>query len=175
MSDNIELKVHLRAPEPADVDTLYVWENTRSLWTYGNTRAPLSRFMLSEYVNNYVADPYATGQLRMMVELDGNTCGCIDMYEFDPSSGRGGVGIFISPRYRGRGVATQVIKQFALYCRDTLNMHQLWCITAVDNRASLRAFEKSGYKIAGRLRSWIRIGSAYHDAFVLQLMLESMA
>lgn len=62
-------EVRLRALEPEDVDRLYIWENDRDMWPFGGTRAPLSRHQLWEYATNYDANPFAAGQLRLIIEL----------------------------------------------------------------------------------------------------------
>lgn len=61
-------EVRLRALEPEDVDRLYIWENDRDMWPFGGTRAPLSRHQLWEYATNYDANPFAAGQLRLIIE-----------------------------------------------------------------------------------------------------------
>lgn len=173
--DTDSTAITLRAVEPTDVDCLYIWENDPSLWPHGSTRAPLSRFQLSEYATGYDADPYSACQLRLMIETGaGVRCGTIDLYDFDPSAGRGGVGIFVAPCYRRQGIAGKALEKFARYCREMLNMHQLWCMTAIDNVASIALFEHAGFKKAGRLRSWVRDASGYKDVLVMQLMLESV-
>ncbi len=63
--DTDSTAITLRAVEPTDVDCLYIWENDPSLWPHGSTRAPLSRFQLSEYATGYDADPYSARQLRL--------------------------------------------------------------------------------------------------------------
>lgn len=61
-------EVRLRALEPEDVDRLYIWENDRDMWPFGGTSAPLSRHQLWEYATNYDANPFAAGQLRLIIE-----------------------------------------------------------------------------------------------------------
>lgn len=168
-------RVCLRAVEPSDVDRLYIWENDRTLWPHGNTRAPLSRFLLSEYASGYDADPFAAGQLRLMIITGEEACGTVDIYEFDPLAGKAGIGIFVAPAYRGRGIGSEALNAMSAYCRDTLNMHQLWCTVLVDNTPSLALFKKEGFSVAGRLRSWVRAGGKYRDVFIMQLMLDSFS
>ncbi len=174
ISDSI---IQLRALEPSDVDVLYIWENDSRYWPTGNTRAPLSRFQLSEYVNNYDSNPYSAGQLRLMIAdvETGEPMGAVDIYDFDSMSGRAGVGVFVAERYRGKGVASRALRLLGRYCREMLTMHQLWSIVAVTNIASRRLFEQSGYKISGCLKSWIRQpGGVYTDAYIMQRMLDDV-
>ena len=61
-------EVRLRALEPEDVYRMYIWENDPGMWPFGGTRAPLSRHQLWEYATNYDANPFAAGQLRLIIE-----------------------------------------------------------------------------------------------------------
>ena len=55
--------IYLRAPEPEDVDRLFLWENDSEDGLHGHwARAPLSRFQIWEYVNSYDANPYNPGR-----------------------------------------------------------------------------------------------------------------
>ena len=37
--------IRLRALEPEDLDLLYAWENDTSLWEFGSTLVPYSRYV----------------------------------------------------------------------------------------------------------------------------------
>ena len=59
--------IYLRAPEPEDVDRLFLWENDSEDGLHGHwARAPLSRFQIWEYVNSYDANPTTQDGLRLM-------------------------------------------------------------------------------------------------------------
>ena len=61
-------KLSLRAPEMSDLDMLFLWENDSSLWHVENAVAPYSRKQLWEYIDTYVADIFATRQLRFIIQ-----------------------------------------------------------------------------------------------------------
>lgn len=163
----------LRALEPQDVDTLYEWENDPTVWSVGITLAPYSRRQLWDYVNSYDADIYAAKQLRLMVveRESGMTVGTIDLFDFDPANSRCGVGILIAPEFQRRGYGEATLQAIADYCRSRLSLHQLYCTVGAGNAASRALFEKCGFSISGRLRSWIRRGGRYEDAYLYQKML----
>lgn len=165
--------ISLRALEPDDVDILYAWENDTDVWDDGATLAPFSRALLVDYVANYEPDIFKARQLRfMIVEMATQlTIGTVDLYDFDPRNQRCGVGILIAPPFRRKGYATAALQILTRYCGHHLGFHQLYCITGTDNKASRLTFQSAGYKVSGRLRSWIRCGRSYRDAFVLQLLL----
>lgn len=163
--------IRLRALEPGDIDIVYRWENDRALWPSGDNAAPLSRYQLHRYIENYSADIYTDRQLRMMITLpDGTAIGTVDLFDFDPVNSRAATGIFISEQFRHQGYATAAIESIKDYCRNRLSMHSLWCVVAVDNVASLTLFKKCGFTTSGRLRSWLRCHNRYGDALLLQIL-----
>lgn len=163
----------LRAPEPTDVEMMYLWENDIEAWTDGVVRAPTSLKILCDYVDNYNPDPCATGQLRLIVQIieTGQPIGCIDLYEFDSLNRRSGVGIIIDPQHRGCGYASRALELIKWFCCTHLGLHQLWAIVSRDNETSLRLFSGRGFSTCGSLRSWIRIGNTYTDALMFQSLL----
>ena len=163
----------LRAPEPADIDAMYLWENDPQIWAEGAVRTPMSRQMLHDFVMCYNPDPNSAGQLRLIIEEveTHEAVGCVDLYEYDAANRRAGVGIVIMPNWQRKCLATRALKLLANYCHESLGLHQLWAIAGRTNEASVRLFETCGYRSCGSLRSWIRRGETYSDALMFQHLL----
>ena len=163
-------KVFLRALESADAGLLYLWENDTRLWNVGCATAPFSLRQLEDYIANYDADIFSARQLRMVVceNSTGSAVGTADLYDFDPVNMRAGVGILISEDYRGRGYGECAIRLLERFGFMRLNLHQLWAVVPESNIASRTMFERAGYRITGRMRSWVRCGSSYEDAYLYQ-------
>lgn len=168
-------EIKLRALEPADIDMVYRWENDPRLWPMGDNAAPMSRYQLHQYIENYSADIFTDRQLRLVITLAGNgtAVGAVDLFEFDPINSRAGVGIFVDEPYRRQGIAAAALSHLAGYCRSRLSLHSLWCIVAADNTPSLGLFAKAGFNITGRLKSWLRAGGKFGDAYMLQFFHEN--
>lgn len=194
-------EVRLRALEPEDVDRLYIWENDRDMWPFGGTRAPLSRHQLWEYATNYDANPFAAGQLRLIIEhatapdnvIPQNSqssqssqssynsqnsqpspipCGVIDLYDIDPVNSRAMVGIMVAPQWRSRGIATRALELVGEYCRDTLGLATIASEVASDNLPSIRLFGgKAAYRQVGERPSWYRRGDRFVSALLFQKQL----
>lgn len=194
-------EVRLRALEPEDVDRLYIWENDRDMWPFGGTRAPLSRHQLWEYATNYDANPFAAGQLRLIIEhatapdnaLPQNSqssqssqsshnsqnshsspipCGIIDLYDIDPVNSRAMVGIMVAPQWRSRGIATRALELVGEYCRDTLGLATIASEVASDNLPSIRLFGgKAAYRQVGERPSWYRRRERFVSALLFQKQL----
>lgn len=160
--------ISLRAPEQSDIDLLYLWENDPGLFESLPHPAPLSRYQIWQYIENYQSDPFATHELRMMISHNDTTAGHIDIFEFSPADRRAGIGIYIDSRHRRQGIATQALQQLEQYATTNLGIHQLWATIAIDNTASISLFTNAGYRSAGRLRSWIRRNRQYTDALIFQ-------
>ncbi len=160
----------LRALEPGDLDSLYLWENDTRLWNVGCATAPFSRRQLEEYIACYDADVFAARQLRLVIEekKTGRAVGTADLYDFDPVNLRAGIGILVDGSVRRMSYGYMAVALLERYCFMRLGMHQLWAVVPAGNEPCRRMFESLGYGICGRLRSWLRVGSRYEDAYVYQ-------
>lgn len=163
--------ITLRAPEPSDLDFLYQLECDPDVWRVSWGAGPISRQMLCDYLIQYSADIYRDKQMRWVIDDDGAPAGTIDITDYDPTNGRAMLGIAVDPQRRQRGIASHAVSMALDYCRDTLHMHQLAVIVPRYNKPSLSLFEHAGFKTSGCLRSWVRRGSSYCDAIIMQLML----
>lgn len=163
-------KITLRALEPTDIDVMYRWENDAELWRYGSTVAPFSRKQIWEYIAGYDADIYSARQLRLMIvdNASGDVVGAIDITDYDPVNQRAAIGIFVDRSYQRKGFASAAIRLVEGYCAERLGMHQLWAMVPGDNTPSRSLFTSSGYKISGRLQSWLKTRTSYCDAYIYQ-------
>ncbi len=167
-------KVTLRAPEPGDLDALYLWENDPELWPYGSARAPLSRHQLWQYIDSYDGDIFSARQLRLMIieNSSSKTVGTIDLSDFDPRDAHANVGIFVNAAHRNKGYALEALKLLIDFSAKTIGLHQLAALIASDNIPSIKLFKSAGFKSCGCLRSWVKIGRKYSDVLLFQRLNE---
>lgn len=166
----MEEEMRLRAPEPEDIDRLYLWENDPRQWLTSLTPVAVSRQRIWDYVNNFDGDLSQWAQLKLMAEASGCTVGTVDLCDIDLRSGRAFVGIYIEQSLRGKGYGSAALKALVDYSRDVLGLRQLVAIVAVDNDGSQKLFEGAGFSLSGRLRQWLRCGQSYVDALFYQLV-----
>jgi diamine N-acetyltransferase len=167
--------IHLRMPEPADVDVLYQWENDLSVWRVSTTVVPFSRFQMEQYVMNSQHDIFSDRQLRLMIDLvpDGGarkTIGCIDLFDFDPLNRRAGVGILIIKEEREKGYASDALTLLIRYSFEILNLHQLYCNITSGNDPSIKLFTKTGFIQCGIKKAWRIIDNKWNDEIMFQLI-----
>lgn len=162
--------IFLRALEPEDLDLLYLWENNTTLWKYGCTLAPFSRYALREYIQNSSSDIYQTRQLRMMITLHETkeTIGMIDLFDLDPHHQRGAVGILVTPEHQKKGVGKEALQLMAEYAFRFLHLHQIYAHIPHDNRASLQLFAACGFVPCGIFSQWLKTETGYRDMVAMQ-------
>lgn len=160
----------LRPLEPSDIDFLYKWENDTSLWQYGDTTAPLSKYLLTDYISNYDADIYKAKQLRLMIQTkyENTIIGTIDIYNLEIFHQRASIGIMIAPEYQKNGYATEALKCILQYSKNILGLRQMVAYVSTDNIRSIKLFENCGFVQSGTLKQWHRSGREFKDVELLQ-------
>ena len=162
----------LRALEPSDIESMYLWENDPEVWRVGGTTAPLSLERIAQFVEEQNYDLYATKQMRLIIETEGIAVGTIDIIDFDPQHLRFGIGILIyAPEARRKGYARAAIEAVKSYARETLALKQIWASVAEDNEASIALFEGCGFELCGRRKAWLRRHDGYLDQLEYQCIL----
>ena len=164
--------IQLRAPEPSDLEKLYLWENDMSLWHHGNTLAPYSHHDLEQFILTSQFDIFQNRQLRLMIctPNSNEAIGTIDLFEFDPIHRRAGVGIFIEPSFQRKGHASNALEVLIEYAFSQLHLHQLFCSIQTQHTTSLKLFKKKGFDITATLKSWIQNQNRWEDVYFLQLI-----
>ncbi len=164
-------KLKLRALEPKDADMMYQAENDESAWFYSDYLAPLSHELLSQYALTYDADPFRSGQLRLIIDVDGIPAGILDLFDISPRHLRADTGIYILPRYRGNGLATEALKAAKEYASTRLGLHQLTASISEQNPHALKSYKKAGFQITGTRPDWIRTPKGYQSINLLSSIL----
>ena len=147
--------VHLRKIEPSDLPFLYQWENDASVWADGSNHNPLSQQDLRTYIESTTGDIYRDGQLRLIIEDEGVTVGCIDLFDFDPRNRRSALGMYIAPEFRGKGVGKQALQALEQYAFGHLNLRILYAVIATNNIACSALYRDAGYTPSSPLQGWI--------------------
>lgn len=150
----------LRALEPEDLDWLYEVENDASLWPWGTSNVPYSRYVLKSYIAGTANDIYADGQLRLVAQsADGTVAGCVDLMNFDARHLRAEVGLLVLPEYRGKGTGRKMLHEVSVYAREFLFLHQLYAIVSEHNFPACRLFESAGFQCTAEMKDWLHESS----------------
>ena len=138
-------QIELRAVEPEDLDALYRWENDSSLWIYGSTVSPFSRYLLKQYIENYTADITRDKQLRLIImrKESRQVIGAIDCFDYDITNHKAAIGLLIDPDHKRQGFGRDALETFIEYAFRFLHLHQLYVHIPVCNTASIALFRLS--------------------------------
>ena len=161
----------LRALEPEDAEMMYEAESDEAAWRYSDYTAPMSMELLREYALTYDADPFRSGQLRLIVDVDGIPAGMLDLFEISPRNLRADSGIYILPAFRGHGIGGKALILLKDYCRRRLGLHQITASVAHGNSSALRCYEKAGFVTTGKRIDWLRTPDGYEDVELLSCVL----
>ena len=162
--------IELRAVEPEDLDALYRWENDSSLWIYGSTVSPFSRYLLKQYIESYTADITRDKQLRLIImrKESRQVIGAIDCFDYDITNRKAAIGLLIDPDHKRQGFGRDALETFIEYAFRFLHLHQLYVHIPVCNTASIALFRTCGFHESTRLKDWIRLPQGYTDALIFQ-------
>lgn len=146
--------IKLRKIEPSDLPFLYQWENDAAVWADGNNHNPLSQHDLREYIASSTGDIYRDGQLRLMIEEDGATLGCIDLFDLDARNRKAALGMYVAPETRGKGVGKEALRLLEQYAFVHLDLRLLYAVIATQNKTCSALYRKAGYIPSSPLPAW---------------------
>ena len=164
--------IFLRALEPEDLDFIYRIENNEDIWHLSHAQTPYSRFLIKQYLENAHQDIYEAKQLRLVISnYKDAALGLIDIFDFDFKNRRAGIGIVIDQEEnRGKGFGREALELLLNYCFSKLEIHQLYCNVAEDNKTSLRLFEVVGFEKVGLKKDWNFTNGGFKNEYLLQLI-----
>lgn len=156
--------MNLRALEPEDLNMVYEIENDPSMWEVGNPAAPYSKYALRQYLAEEPTDIIIRGSLRLVIETDeGKGVGLMDILNYSPTDRSAEIGIAIRKECRGCGLGLQALARVEAYCRDILNLCQLYARVGAGNHASKKLFKDAGFETVATLPRWHYVRGSYED------------
>lgn len=94
-----------------------------------------------------------TREAWAVVDGEGRVLGCALAPAIDREARTAELGYIVAPWARGRGVATEAVRQLTRWAFDDLGLLRLQLLISVGNEASKRVAAKAGYRFEGVLRS----------------------
>jgi len=163
----------LRALEPEDLTFIHKIENDESIWNVSNTQTPYSKFLIKQYLENAHQDIYEAKQLRLAICLNDfdEAIGLIDLFEFDPTNNRAGIGIIIhQTNKRENGIGSEALQLLINYSFTHLQLNQLYANIGTENEISISLFTKFGFELVGIKKQWNKVNNLYKDEALYQLI-----
>ena len=164
--------IYLRALEPEDLEFIHAIENDESIWEISNTQSPYSKFLIKQYLEHSQNDIFEVKQLRLVISsYKEESLGLIDLFDFDFKNGRAGIGILVKAlEDRKKGYGSEALQLLVNYSFAHLGLHQLYCNISEENEASIKLFEKQGFKKIGLKKEWNYVDGSYKNEYLFQLI-----
>jgi len=80
------------------------------------------------------------------------------------------LGYWIGQRFSGQGLATDAASAICRFAFETLHLHRVEAACVPSNLASRRVLEKSGFRLEGQARAYLKINGAWADHLLFGLL-----
>lgn len=110
------------------------------------------------------------GVSQAVVEVDSGRAVGLMWVGLRSQSHVGGLGYWIVPPARGRGVASAAVRLVVPWALEALRLRRLEAWVEPDNLASQRVLRRAGFQQEGRLRNFLTIEGRSSDALVYSVI-----
>lgn len=162
--------IYLRPIAREDIDRGWLeWINDPEITLHLAGNLPVSRESLERYYQ--ASQPPAAVMFAICRSEDDRYVGNIRISEIDWVSRHATYGWLIGDRTaHGRGYGTEALRLMLRYAFRELGLHRIYTTIWVDNIASLRANEKVGFRVEGRLRECLFKRGRHVDATMVSML-----
>jgi len=161
-------RVALRPAAPRDADLLRRWRSEPSVRRFQPLNDLSVSQLRSDVAGQRVADLYrGRGEkFQWIIEVEGAPAGWITLVVSNWEHGLAEVGYALSTEWQGRGLMPRALSELLadLFAHTRLERVEARC--AVDNAASQRVLERTGFTREGRLRGYFRLRGKRVDNYL---------
>ena len=137
--------VVLRRARPEDCRAVFEWRNAEETRRHFFDPRPLEYAGHETWFHATLADP---ARHLLVAESDGRPVGVVRLDEGPASAD---VDVYVVPGQVGRGHGTRMLQEAARWARKETRIRKLVARVLEENVASLRAFEKAGFRAEHRV------------------------
>jgi len=122
-------------------------------------------------------DPTVDDQDAFTIVVDGEIAGWVGWYEeTDPDYRHGGLDIFLSPAFHGRGLGREALLVVARWLIAERGHHRLIIDPAAANTRAIRTYASVGFKPVGVMRRCEQgPDGTWHDGLLMDLLAEELS
>jgi diamine N-acetyltransferase len=166
--------VYLRALEPADVERTWKWHNDPGL--YEMLVSPfryVSRAAEEEWIRRKAAYSQTEVQLAICLREGDRHIGNIHLTDIDWVVRHAGVGIFIGEEeHWSKGYGQQALRLILRHAFNDLGLHRVHLVVLDGNDRAIRAYEKCGFVVEGRLRQHAFKQGKFRDLILMGICVD---
>ena len=164
--------IYLRPLEKADAPIMAPWFNDAEVTRFMLTVRPMSVAAEEAYVAGLNANPMEPS-LGIVVRETDRLIGATGLRKTDVRHRHTMFGIGIGDKSAwGKGYGTEATRLMVQYAFESLNLNRVWLCVYEYNPRGVRAYEKSGFRLEGRLRQDCFRDGRYWDTIVMGILRE---
>jgi RimJ/RimL family protein N-acetyltransferase len=167
--------VRLRAVEKEDLPRFVEWLNDPEVRAGLSLYLPLSLAEEERWFEGILQRQPEERPLVIEARVDEDwvAIGNSGFFAFDRRNHSAEIGLFIGEkRYWSQGLGTEVVRLLLAHGFETLNLNRISLRVFEDNPRAIRAYEKAGFHLDGRLRQAEYHHGRYHDVLVMSVLRE---
>jgi len=144
-------RLRFRPPMPQDAETIFAaYAQDLEVCRFMVWTPHSSVEITSQFIRRCVGSWHAETAFPYVLALRDNDA-VVGMLEVRPTANRANIGYVLAKAYWGRGLMAEAIRAFATLAFSDLSFFRVEATCDVENRASARVLEKSGFVREGRL------------------------
>jgi diamine N-acetyltransferase len=166
-------RVRLRAIDRKDLPLFVTWLNDPEVRENISIYIPLSINQEEEWFNSMLKQPLEEQPLTIEV-LQGeewSVVGNMSLFKLDLHNRSAEVGIFIGDKqYWGQGYGVDAMRLMQRHGFNHLNLNRIYLRVNETNQRGIRCYEKSGFKLEGKLRQAQFLNGKYIDTLWMAIL-----
>ncbi len=168
-------KVYLRPLDLADAPTLTTWLNDPEVTRYLLLHRPLT-LLAEEAFLRKMSESEHDIVLGIVAREPEQFIGATGLHQLDARNRHVQFGIVLGEKSAwGKGYGTEATRLMVRYAFETLNLNRVWLHVYEYNERAVRAYQKAGFRIEGRLRQDTFRDGRYWDSFAMAVLREEWA
>jgi len=164
-------RVVLRPLAPEDATLLASWVNDDEVTYFMFTgQRPAGVAQLGDEIRRQINDP-AHAVFMVEDKASGEPIGTAGLYDLHATARKAEFRILLGAKeFWNRGYGTEVTELLTFYGFDRLNLNKVWLGVIAENAGAVRAYEKAGFRVEGRLRQELYRNSRHYDAIRMSVL-----
>jgi RimJ/RimL family protein N-acetyltransferase len=164
--------IYLRPLEKADAPTIATWFNDPEVTHFLRRYQPLTVAAEEAFLQR-ISESETDLALAIVVREGERFIGVTGLHFFDLRNRHASFGITLGDKSASsKGYGTAVTRLLVAHAFQTLNLNRVWLHVHEFNPRGLRAYEKAGFRIEGRLRQDTFRDGRYWDTIVMGILRE---
>lgn len=166
-------RIRFRAIERGDLPTFVEWINDPDVRAGISSFLPLSLAREEGWFDEMLKRPTEEHPFGLEAKLDGGwqLIGSCGLFDVNWRSRKAEIGIMIGRKdLWSKGYGSEAMRLIMKHGFETLNLHRLYLKVYATNPRAIRAYEKVGFVLEGRLREATFDNGVYSDDLIMSVL-----